>query len=57
MFTVRLTLDDSDGNRIEVVREAYMNLPSRDDFSRQLDEYAVDFIVDDAVKRLKAAAE
>lgn len=56
MLYVKLSLSDSDGNEVEVTRETYMSLPTRGQFSRELDEGTIDLVVADAVERLKAGA-
>lgn len=56
MLHVKLALSDSDGNEVEVVREAYINLPTRGQYATKLDETTIDLVVADAVERLKAGA-
>lgn len=56
MLYVKLALNDSDGNEVEIVRKAYINLPGRGQYANPLDEKTIDMVVADAVERLKAGA-
>lgn len=55
MLTVQITLDNSDGNAVQITELARMSLPSRT-LTPILDEQTIDAIVLCAVARLKAAA-